>query len=57
MTDSHNRPVFGVEPGRVDTPAWVADAVFYQIFPDRFAKSDWLEKPSGLEPWDSDLWL
>lgn len=54
MTDSHNRPVFGVEPGRVDTPAWVADGVFYQIFPDRFAKSDWLEKPSGLEPWDSD---
>ena len=33
-------------------PAWVADAVFYQIFPDRFARSDRLPKPSNLEPWD-----
>ena len=24
----------------IDTPAWVRDAVFYQIFPDRFAASD-----------------
>jgi cyclomaltodextrinase / maltogenic alpha-amylase / neopullulanase len=22
-----------------DIPAWVKDAVFYQIFPDRFARS------------------
>lgn len=34
-------------------PAWVADAVFYQIFPDRFARSADLEKPANLEPWDS----
>ncbi|HSG79610.1 MAG TPA: glycoside hydrolase family 13 protein [Acidimicrobiia bacterium] len=33
-------------------PAWVADAVFYQIFPDRFARSERLPKPSNLEPWD-----
>ena len=33
-------------------PAWVADAVFYQIFPDRFASSDRLTKPRNLEPWD-----
>ena len=33
-------------------PAWVADAIFYQIFPDRFAKSDRLPKPRNLEPWD-----
>ena len=33
-------------------PAWVADAVFYQIFPDRFASSDRLPKPRNLEPWD-----
>src|SRR5918994_2788929 len=46
--------VFGVQPGNVDTPEWVRDAVFYQIFPDRFAKSDRLPKPSGLERWDSD---
>jgi glycosidase len=48
------RPVFGTGAGQVDTPAWVADTVFYQIFPDRFAKSDALEKPSGIEPWDTD---
>ncbi len=39
---------------KIHTPAWVHDAVFYQIFPDRFAKSDTLEKPAHLEPWDSD---
>lgn len=34
-------------------PDWVPDAVFYQIFPDRFAKSATLPKPSGLEAWDA----
>ena len=29
------------------------DAVFYQIFPDRFAKSDRVRKPINLEPWDA----
>jgi glycosidase len=38
----------------VVTPGWVTHAVFYQIFPDRFAKSDSLDKPPNLEPWDSD---
>jgi cyclomaltodextrinase len=46
--------VFGDQPGTVDTPRWVRDAVFYQIFPDRFAKSGRVQKPSGLERWDSD---
>ena len=32
-------------------PDWVADAVFYQIFPDRFAKSERVPKPGSLEPW------
>jgi neopullulanase len=36
-----------------DTPAWVRDAVFYQIFPDRFASSDRVRKPDRLEPWES----
>jgi neopullulanase len=35
------------------TPEWVKDAIFYQIFPDRFAKSDRLNKPANLEPWES----
>jgi neopullulanase len=36
------------------TPEWVQDAIFYQIFPDRFAKS--ARNPAGnlpFEPWDS----
>jgi glycosidase len=41
-------------PAAVITPDWVKHAVFYQIFPDRFAKSDSLEKPHNLELWDSD---
>jgi neopullulanase len=36
----------------VDTPAWVRDAVFYQIFPDRFAGSARVPKPGPLERWD-----
>lgn len=38
---------------QISTPDWVKDAVFYQIFPDRFAWSDRVPKPSNLEPWDS----
>lgn len=34
-------------------PSWVQDAVFYQIFPDRFARSARLEKSPRLEPWNS----
>jgi cyclomaltodextrinase / maltogenic alpha-amylase / neopullulanase len=36
-----------------DTPEWVRDAVFYQIFPDRFAGSARVPKPGPLEPWDA----
>lgn len=35
------------------TPSWVRDAVFYQIFPDRFAKSEDVPKAGHLEPWDT----
>lgn len=36
------------------TPEWVKDAIFYQIFPDRFAKSKRVpEKGLNLETWDS----
>ena len=37
----------------IDTPAWVRDAMFYQIFPDRFATSERVPKPGHLEPWDA----
>lgn len=38
----------------MSTPDWVQDAVFYQIFPDRFARSERLDKSHLLlEEWDS----
>ncbi len=36
-----------------DIPTWVRDAIFYQIFPDRFASSDRVHKPGVLEAWDA----
>jgi neopullulanase len=35
------------------TPNWVKHAVFYQIFPDRFAMSNRVHKPSNLEAWNA----
>jgi cyclomaltodextrinase / maltogenic alpha-amylase / neopullulanase len=35
------------------TPEWVKHAVFYQIFPDRFARSSRVAKPNNLEPWNT----
>jgi cyclomaltodextrinase len=32
-------------------PAWVKDAVFYQIFPERFANGDPAIDPPNVEPW------
>ena len=37
----------------IRTPDWVKDAIFYQIFPDRFAKSTKVRKSSNLEDWAS----
>jgi neopullulanase len=37
----------------ISTPEWVSDAIFYQIFPDRFAQSKKVPKPSHLESWDA----
>ncbi len=37
----------------VSTPDWVKDAVFYQIFPDRFARSGRVAAPGPFEPWDA----
>lgn len=40
---------------RVDgqCPEWIRDAVFYQVFPDRFARSPSVVAPGVLEAWDS----
>jgi cyclomaltodextrinase / maltogenic alpha-amylase / neopullulanase len=32
-------------------PAWVGDAVFYQIFPERFANGDPTNDPPNVQPW------
>lgn len=34
-------------------PAWVRDAVFYQIFPDRFARSGRVDIGARLDAWDA----
>ncbi|MFL5954422.1 MAG: glycoside hydrolase family 13 protein [Gaiellaceae bacterium] len=34
-------------------PDWVPDAVFYEIFPDRFHNGDRSLDPSGVAPWGS----
>ncbi|MFT4030039.1 MAG: glycoside hydrolase family 13 protein [Protaetiibacter sp.] len=36
------------------TPDWLADAVFYQIFPERFANGDPRLDPPGVVPWDAE---
>jgi cyclomaltodextrinase / maltogenic alpha-amylase / neopullulanase len=37
----------------IQTPDWVKHAVFYQIFPDRFARSPRSTPPQGIQwrPW------
>lgn len=35
----------------ITTPDWVKDAIFYQIFPDRFAQSTRVSKAAYLQPW------
>lgn len=47
-----SEPVSAVPLSAPVTPEWVADAVFYQIFPDRFARSG---RVTGLhlQPWGS----
>jgi glycosidase len=33
-------------------PDWVKDAIFYEIFPERFANGDPDNDPPGVKPWD-----
>jgi len=44
--DPQRFPVF-------ETPDWARDAVFYQIFPDRFANGDPTNDPKGVVSWDA----
>ena len=38
----------------IETPAWVRDAVFYQVFPDRLARSGRVDAPGELQAWDAE---
>jgi len=35
----------------MSVPYWVQDAIFYQIFPDRFANGDTGNDPPSVQPW------
>ena len=39
----------------MSAPAWIADAVFYQIFPERFYNGDSQNDPPNTASWDDDL--
>lgn len=43
--------VFKEELLLFETPDWVWNAVFYQIFPERFANGDPSNDPEGVKPW------
>lgn len=43
----------GASAKMVDPPQWAKDAVFYQIFPERFANGDKSNDPAGTMPWGS----
>jgi len=42
---------------QIQTPDWVKNATFYQIFPDCFARSSqprpWIARPTAFEAWDA----
>lgn len=37
----------------MSVPFWVKDAIFYQIFPDRFANGNKRNDPENVQPWGS----
>lgn len=39
------------QPAPFVTPEWVRHAIFYQIFPDRFANGDPSNDPENVQPW------
>jgi glycosidase len=48
-TRTSTAPAAGSAP--TTSPDWVKDAVFYQVFPDRFRNGDPGNDPAGTEPW------
>ncbi|PWJ35470.1 glycoside hydrolase family 13 protein [Fibrobacter succinogenes] len=48
-----SKNVSPVPSGRFSAPAWVKDAVFYQIFPDRFCRSAKYKAVGKFVDWDT----
>ena len=44
-------PAQSLEGSRLVVPEWVKDAVFYQVFPDRFDNGDLGNDPAAVDPW------
>jgi len=44
-------PKFSLDEETFDVPDWAYDAVWYQIFPERFAMGDSTINPPDVEPW------
>lgn len=42
---------FEIDPPLFRTPRWAREAIFYQIFPERFANGDTSNDPPGTRPW------
>ncbi|MBI4757644.1 MAG: alpha-glycosidase, partial [Chloroflexi bacterium] len=38
-------------PSKISTPDWVKEAIFYQIFPERFYNGDPSNDPANVQPW------
>ena len=48
--------VEGAAGGGLVIPDWVKDAVFYQVFTERFENGDMGNDPAATEPWGSKPW-
>jgi glycosidase len=51
--DAHEESIAAMpeQPAPFVTPEWVRHAIFYQIFPDRFANGDPSNDPENVQPW------
>lgn len=53
LSSGTSREVAAKQLKDVSTPHWVQDAVFYQIFPDRFANGTSLNDPADTQNWET----
>ncbi|MBX2993084.1 MAG: glycoside hydrolase family 13 protein [Bacteroidetes bacterium] len=51
MTQTSQAQTLNADDPSSFVPAWVKDAIFYQIFPERFANGNKTIDPPNVEPW------